>query len=180
MRQNRILLIIAAIILFVLSLLYDKQILLFVTQNRIELLNPAFIFLDKINGLAIFSIFLIYFLIKKQYKTIKPYLLNIVIVTIITYGLKFLISRPRPTEEFLPLIIKSGLSSNFSFPSGHTTAAFSILLFLETKEEIITWIIISSFLAILRLYLGVHYLSDVLSGVVLGLFLAYIAKKSVK
>lgn len=163
--------------LFLLSLIFDKQILKFIISNRIESLNLFFIYFDKINALVILSFFFIYFLLKKEYKTIKPYIINIILVYIISYTIKFLIQRPRPSLGFLPLIIKTGYSSVFSFPSGHAIAAFSILPFLKTKKEIITWFIIAIFIGFSRLYLGVHYMSDVIAGAFFGLLFAYSAKK---
>ena len=163
--------------LFLLSLIFDKQILKFIISNRIESLNIFFIYFDKINGLVILSFFFLYFIIKKEYKTIKPYIINIILVYIVSYIIKFLVHRPRPSLEFLPLIIKTGYSSVFSFPSGHAIAAFSILPFLKTKNEKITWFIIALLIALSRLYLGVHYLSDILAGAFFGLLFAYSAKK---
>ena len=177
MRKNNTYFLIAFLILFFFSLIYDKQILKFIISNRIEFLNSFFIYFDKINGLVILAFFLLYFIIKKEYRTIKPYTVNIILVYLISYALKFLIHRPRPGIEFLPLIIKTGYSSVFSFPSGHTIAAFSILPFLKTKKEKITWLVIAIFIAYSRLYLGVHYLSDVIAGILLGLLFANISKK---
>ncbi|MHB8869943.1 MAG: phosphatase PAP2 family protein [Thermoleophilia bacterium] len=96
--------------------------------------------------------------------------------------LKLLIQRPRP--EFLePLITVGG----YSFPSGHASAsaAFFMTLGLLAAGWVRRWetrvyVLLGAIGAILligfsRLYLGVHYLSDVLAGYALGAFWAVVA-----
>ncbi len=83
---------------------------------------------------------------------------------------KLLVHHPRP--ESVAMIV-----SNYSFPSGHVALATALLLFLcmlmkhhhyQRWLRIGTWFIIT-LLACSRLILGVHWLSDVLGGVLLGL-----------
>ena len=175
--KNKLFSAITVIVLFFISLMYDRQILLFITALRFDFLNKFIIYFDKVDGLVILSFFFLYFLIKKEYQTIKPYIANIIIVYVGSYLIKFLVHRPRPGIEFFPLIIKSGSSAFYSFPSGHVIAAFSILPFLETKKEKIVWLVIAFVIGISRLYLGVHYLSDVIAGILIGLAFALLAKK---
>lgn len=165
------------VLLLMLSLIYDGQILSFVVSNRISSLNIFFIYFDRINGLVIFTFFLLYFILKKEYNTIKPYLVNVALITILAYILKYIVHRPRPGIMFMPLITQSGLSSVSSFPSGHTIVAFSIIPFLRTGKEKIIWTIMAIFIAFSRLYLGLHYLSDVVTGAFLGLLIAHIVRK---
>ena len=180
MKNKNIFLFSILIIFLLISFIFDKQILSFIIKNRIQSMNIFFIYFDKINGLVILTFFLVYFIIKKQYKIIKPYLVNVITVYILGYLIKFLVQRPRPGSEFLPLIMKSGTSSIFSFPSGHTLAAFSVLPFLKTKKEKIIWSIIALFIAFSRLYLAVHYLSDVIAGIILGLLIGYSIKRFIR
>lgn len=92
-----------------------------------------------------------------------------------TWGLKHLIARPRPLETFHAVV-----ETSFSFPSGHATTAafiFGLIGYLATTHTTSKtnkrWIIILTCLCILlidvsRIYLGVHYLSDVLVGNIIG------------
>ncbi len=109
-----------------------------------------------------------------------------------TWGLKHLIARPRPLETFHAVV-----ETSFSFPSGHATTAafiFGLIGYLATTHTTSKtnkrWILGLTCLSILlidisRLYLGVHYLSDVIVGNFIGicaLFLTlrlekYLAKK---
>ena len=92
--------------------------------------------------------------------------------------LKPAIHRPRPYADEssvyyqLWTIMGQHLESDKSFPSGHTTAAFSAMtgLFLPGNKRV-SWtaFIFAIVLGISRIYLVVHYPSDVLGGIVVGL-----------
>lgn len=96
--------------------------------------------------------------------------------------LKLLIQRPRP--EFVePLVTVGG----YSFPSGHSSAAAAFFMTLGLlaagwvrRWETRVYVLLGAIGAILlvgfsRLYLGVHYLSDVLAGFALGALWAVVA-----
>lgn len=96
--------------------------------------------------------------------------------------LKPLIARIRPydfqLEQFgrnIPLLIEA--QHDFSFPSGHTIASFeaSVALLLGNKKLGIPAVILATVIAFSRLYLYVHYPTDVLASVVLGVGLAFLA-----
>lgn len=96
--------------------------------------------------------------------------LNLITITIINIILKFIVQRPRPSG--FNIIIESG----YSFPSGHSmvsTAFYGLLIYLAYKniKNKMLKAIICSLLFILiilicisRVYLGVHYASDVIGG----------------
>lgn len=91
--------------------------------------------------------------------------------------LKPLVARIRPydvrgiTDLLVPAL------SDFSFPSGHTLASFeaSVVLLIRDKRMGIPAIIIAIIVALSRLYLFVHYPTDVLVGAVLGILFAVVA-----
>lgn len=90
---------------------------------------------------------------------------------IINNVLKFLIARPRP-QVFPPLTVET----SFSFPSGHTMAAvafYGLLAILLWRKRhywgavcATGWVVLVSFS---RIYLGVHYPSDVAAALAVGL-----------
>ncbi|MBA4853200.1 phosphatase PAP2 family protein [Emticicia sp. BO119] len=88
-----------------------------------------------------------------------------------SYILKKVIDRPRPAEKY-PFIHPYIIETDSSFPSGHTTAAFSTATSLSLMAR--KWyVIVPAYLwagtvAYSRLYLGVHYPSDVLAGALIG------------
>ncbi|HOO43760.1 MAG TPA: phosphatase PAP2 family protein, partial [Bacillota bacterium] len=96
--------------------------------------------------------------------------------------LKLVIHRPRPfvadsTIEPLRLDTAGG----YSFPSGHTQTAattfFSLYYNIKKRWLLIVAIVITILVAISRMYLGVHYLTDVLVGAALGITIAWIFGK---
>lgn len=96
--------------------------------------------------------------------------LNLILVGLINQILKHIVQRPRPTEY--RIIDEKG----YSFPSGHSMASVAFygflvyLIYKKVKKPKLKWILILllSILIILigssRIYLGVHYTSDVLAG----------------
>ena len=93
--------------------------------------------------------------------------------------LKPLCQRPRPYDyqydvfgKLIPLIIER--QHDFSFPSGHTIASFEAagVIALNNKKWGIGALVLACLIAFSRLYLYVHYPTDVLVSIVLGLTLA--------
>ncbi len=88
-----------------------------------------------------------------------------------TYILKYAVNRPRPYVTH-PDLHPLGAESSRSFPSGHTSSAFSIATSLSLNYP--KWYVIvpayawASATGYSRMYLGVHYPTDVLTGAVLG------------
>lgn len=94
-------------------------------------------------------------------------------------GLKLILTRPRPytvVEGLIPLLTSGDPNS---FPSGHTSAAFSAgLVWARTMPK--AWmrraaVIQAVLMGLSRLYVGVHYPSDVLGGALVGTVCALLA-----
>lgn len=89
----------------------------------------------------------------------------------VTTGLKYTINRTRPYVKY-PFIEKVGVEHSPSFPSGHTSAAFSTATSLSLAYP--KWyVIVPSFswacaVGYSRMHLGVHYPSDVLAGAIVA------------
>ena len=88
-------------------------------------------------------------------------------------ALKKLSQRPRPCQIEPHCWSKVLPPDQFSFPSGHTMTAFSIAIvvsyFYPSLEGMLFFLALS--IAISRIVLGMHFLSDVLAGVLLGVAL---------
>jgi undecaprenyl-diphosphatase len=86
-------------------------------------------------------------------------------------ALKRLSQRPRPCQIEPHCWSKVLPPDRFSFPSGHTMTAFSIALvvsyFYPSLEGMLFFMALS--IAVSRIVLGMHFLSDVLAGVILGI-----------
>ena len=89
--------------------------------------------------------------------------------------LKHIIERSRPFSTYESLHIMIPKPSSYSMPSGHTSASFAAAFMLAYYFKNIRVYIYSlaSLIAFSRLYLLVHYPSDVLTGILLG-YLSYL------
>ena len=97
---------------------------------------------------------------------------------LITEGIKFLYKIPRPKAIFKNNLWGMKLSSG-AFPSGHTSNIFTLatLMTIYYKYNIPTTIFvfgIAGSVAITRIFLGRHYLADVIGGAILGILMSII------
>ena len=151
----------------------DFGILYFFNGSHTEILDNIMIFLTQLGDKGIFWIVIAVALLfsSKTRKCGIFMLVSMGIGLLIGNGIiKNLVARPRPywIDESITLLIP-GLS-DYSFPSGHTLASFeaAIMIFLFNKKWGIPAIILSVLIGISRLYLFVHFPTDVLAGAILG------------
>ena len=149
--------------------------------------TPIAKFITNFGG-AIFLIGLtiILFVCIKNKKIGASIFSNLVIVTILNQLLKGILQRPRPTE--FRIIEETG----YSFPSGHSMVSMAFygyliyLIYKFVKNKYIKWslIILLSVLictiGVSRIYLGVHYTSDVLGGFLISISYLVIYTSTVK
>ena len=100
---------------------------------------------------------------------------NVAIVTVLNQLIKRILQRPRPTEY--RIIEETG----YSFPSGHSMVSmafygyFIYLIYKYVKNKYVKWIsiillsLLICLIGISRIYLGVHYTSDVLGGFLISI-----------
>jgi membrane-associated phospholipid phosphatase len=89
-------------------------------------------------------------------------------------ALKLLVRRVRPELPGLPALTST--PTRFSFPSAHSSTSFAgALAYSRAGFPTAPLYALATGLALSRLYLGVHYPSDVLAGVLLGLAIAAVA-----
>ena len=104
----------------------------------------------------------------------------IVIGALITnVTLKNLVARTRPYEVVEGLVLLIEKQRDYSFPSGQTCASFAaagVYWRMLPKKFGIPLVILAAMIAFSRLYVGVHYPTDVLAGLLIGLFAAWAAR----
>lgn len=106
---------------------------------------------------------------KKYFKFIS---INAILAFLFNYGLKQIFARPRPS------ILRLSVEHGYSFPSGHAMVAIAfyglIIYFISqsnVKHKKLYYIGLSTLVLLIgisRIYLGVHYFSDVICGFLFG------------
>lgn len=91
--------------------------------------------------------------------------------------LKNLVARTRPYDvnTVVNLLIEKPV--DYSFPSGHTAASFAAVTALYLAGEKKLWkpaLVLSILIAFTRMYLYVHYPTDILGGIAVGIISGYI------
>lgn len=92
--------------------------------------------------------------------------------------LKNVIARARPYEVIDGLKRIIGPQSDYSFPSGHTCASFAaacVYFRMMPKKYGIPFVILAGLIAFSRLYVGVHFPTDVIGGLLIGVFSSWAA-----
>ena len=138
------------------------------------ILNFIMIFFTTIGDYGIFFLILGFiFLFFKKFRKIGfliylSQIFNIIVVSI----LKDLIQRPRPFLSLPDLHPLISLPSSYSFPSGHASAsfAFAVIIAYCLKKWTIPAYLLAITIAFSRVYVGVHYSSDIIVGAIFGVF----------
>lgn len=158
--------------------LVDNAVHVFVVSIRTHGLTAFFTNITKLGDIRIILVLLVFLTIilsirKRSY--IIPLWITVIVAEAVTFFGKILIHRPRPLGGLLT-------ETDFSFPSGHATiavAVYGFIIFILLKQPFsphkkIAISLLSVMLILLigfsRLYLGVHYFSDVIAGFAVGAF----------
>lgn len=92
---------------------------------------------------------------------------------VVTEAVKFAVHRPRPYITYTDDLVPVKTTVGYSFPSGHTSLTFAVATSLSLSSK--KWYVVAPSMlwaagvAFSRLYLGVHYPSDVLTGMAVGI-----------
>lgn len=94
--------------------------------------------------------------------------------------LKNVIGRVRPYVRFSDLVVLTTLPSDTSFPSGHTAASFAVaagVYMAGWRKAGTALYIFAAMIGFSRMYLGVHFPSDVIGGAIVGVLCAWVIRK---
>lgn len=159
----------------------DNSILVYIKTNMHGYFMDKFMIVitNLGNGAIIWIIIALLLICKKKYRNIGIIALGALILSAILGDgiLKNLVQRIRPSAylQQIDLLIPRPLS--YSFPSGHTTSSFAVagVLARYFKDYTLEFFTLASLIAFSRLYLYVHYPTDVLGGIILGLICSKVA-----
>lgn len=157
----------------------DQAILEFIQQHFRNSFTETFFtgvtFLG--NGGFIWILLSIWFLCTKTYRKQGIVLLAVLAATFLLGDvlLKNLIQRPRPFQDF-PTELLITPPESYSFPSGHTSSSFAAasVLFRIRKSWGTAAFVLAALIGFSRMFLLVHYPTDVLAGAALGLLVGNI------
>jgi membrane-associated phospholipid phosphatase len=167
----------------------DIRILRHINLNRNERLDGAFTTItNSASPISIAAPILVFGtgLIEKDKNIQQKGLVmgaTVIVAATISTTLKHAINRTRPFVTY-PDIQKVGSGGSPSFPSGHTSDAFSTATSLSLAFP--KWYVIApsytyaSLVGYSRMHLGVHYPSDVMAGAIIGASSAYLCYKAQK
>lgn len=116
---------------------------------------------------------------KTGFKIALALILSLLICNIL---LKPIVARTRPFDINTAVDIIISKPTDYSFPSGHTSASFAtavVLILSERKRIWIPALTAAALIAFSRLYLYVHFPSDVFCGIILGIVIAFASVKIV-
>lgn len=153
----------------------DLAVLLWIQEHLRGVMDGFWIFITSLGDGGWFwivvGVFLLFF---RRTRTAGFTLLTALLINacLTNLTLKDLFARPRPyivCPELTTLIEKV---SGFSFPSGHTSVSFSgalVLYRMMPRKTGIPAVVLASMIGFSRLYVGVHYPTDILGGIVVGI-----------
>ncbi|HHU73652.1 MAG TPA: phosphatase PAP2 family protein [Clostridiales bacterium] len=153
----------------------DKEILFFIQGHwKSSFLDTLMVFVTSLGNGAFLWIFIAFLLLlTRKYQKSGLALICTICLSLILgdHIIKPLIMRPRPCHAYpwVPLLISCPITP--SFPSGHSmvAAASATVLIYYHRLTAIGAIIIALAIAFSRIYLFVHYPSDALGGILLGI-----------
>lgn len=161
-----------------LSLLYEIQ------KFQPDWLDSIMIFITRLgNGGFVWLLLSCLFLL---FRKTRPcgFLMMISMALGFLFGnifLKNLFSRARPFTMAPEIVLKIPEPGGFSFPSGHTVSSFSAagVIYMCHRKAGAAALFFASLIGFSRMYLFVHFPTDVLSGILIGGGIAFITVKSV-
>lgn len=142
------------------------------------LLDKIMTIITSLGNCGIVWIFLSIYLICNNYR-MEGYMVigSMILTAIVGEGIiKHITRRSRPVLKINQGTLLITKPMTYSFPSGHAASSFSVAgVFIMQNSNISIYVtIVASLIAFSRLYLNVHYPSDVLTGVILGLLCSVI------
>ncbi len=159
----------------------DAGILFFIQEHlRCAFLDPVMVFVSALGntGFIWLAVTAVFFCLRSKRRMGAALLLALMLSFLLgNIALKNLVARPRPFVDFPDVALLIPPPGEFSFPSGHTLSSFAAagVIFAADRRLGIGAFCLAGLIGFSRMYLFVHYPSDVLAGALLGLVVAWAA-----
>lgn len=161
---------------------FEASIILWIQENLRGFMDGFWLFITRLGDDGI--LWIVLGIVLLFWKKTRPIGLTMLISLLFDYliinvTLKGLVARPRPfveNETIIPLV--TNVSPYKSFPSGHSGGSFAAMFALYKwvpKKVGVPALILASLVALSRLYVGVHYPTDIIGGCIIGLLCGMLA-----
>ena len=159
--------------------LFERDILLWIHAHlRFAAVTPVMRLLSLLGDKGLFWIALtVILLLFRRTRRLGIYCAVSIVLTflVVNCAVKPLVARTRPYDLFQEIQILAHAEHDVSFPSGHSANSFAVawILFRMTDKKYgVPAVVLAALIAFSRLYVGVHYPTDVLAGTAIAIALA--------
>lgn len=158
---------------------FDFFVLDFIRENlTCGFLDGLMIFFTKLgDGGLVWVLVALFCLFQPRYRKVGAAMTVSLVLSLLigNFLIKALVARPRPFQ-LKDAYILIPEPSGYSFPSGHTTASFAaaFAVWRTHKKEGAALLVLAAIIGFSRMYLYVHFFTDVLCGAAAGIFFGYL------
>ncbi|QJR20899.1 hypothetical protein BREVNS_0149 [Brevinematales bacterium NS] len=147
----------------------DKEIVALLARKRRHGLNVFMTIMTRIGDGYVWFGMILFLLFVDMYAGVVLAMAQLIQI-LLQFLIKNIFTRDRPYVKHGDISILLAPPDRFSFPSGHTAGAFTVVFFLWYFYPVWTWpfLVLAILIGFSRMYLGLHYPTDVLAGMVLG------------